>query len=41
MILEVLVSNIKNLSDKQNLSTYQKEHFIKYDEDLKFYENLE
>ena len=30
----------KNLSDKQNLSTYQKEHFIKYDEDLKFYENL-
>lgn len=30
----------KNLSDKQNLSPYQKEYFIKYDEDLKFYENL-
>lgn len=30
----------KNLSDKQNLSAYQKEYFIRYDEDLKFYENL-
>ena len=31
----------KNLSTKRKLSIFQKEYFFKYDEDLKFYQNLQ